>query len=154
MIVKIVNYDALYKKEIPELFTNTIHKTCHKDYTKEQLNAWANSNINYEIWEKRLNKTKPYLALIENKLVGFTEFYDDYIDCFYVHNKYQGQGVGKALMNHILDIVSKNGIKKLRVDSSITSKAFFESFGFVEIYKNEIKRDNQILINYTLKLKL
>lgn len=57
-------------------------------------------------------------------------------------------------MNHILDIVSKNGIKKLRVDSSITSKAFFESFGFVEIYKNEIKRDNQILINYTLKLKL
>ena len=152
--MKIIDYNQKYKKQIPILFINTIHKTCNKEYTKEQLNAWANPNINYESWEKRLDRTKPYLAVIDDNLVGFAEFYDDYIDCFYVHHEYQGQGVGKALMNHILDIASKNGIKIVRVDASITAKAFFESFGFVETRKNEIKRDNQVLINYTLELNL
>lgn len=152
--MRIIKYNKKHSRQISTLFTNTIHKTCNKNYTKEQLNAWAKPNIDYEAWEKRLNKTKPYLAVIDDTLVGFAEFYDDYIDCFYVHHEYQGQGVGKALINHILDIASKNGIKKLRVDASITAKAFFESFGFVETCKNEIKRDNQILINYSLELNL
>lgn len=154
MSISIINYKNSYKKEIPELFTNTIHKTCHKDYTKEQLNAWANPNIDYKVWEKRVNKTKPFLAVIDDKLVGFTEFYDDYIDCFYVHHEYQGQGVGKALMSTILDEAIKNGIKVLRVDASITAKRFFESFGFVEVKKNIVKRNNQELINYSLELKV
>lgn len=154
MIVKIVNYDTLYKKEVPELFTNTIHKTCHKDYTKEQLKAWANPNIDYKIWEKRLDKTKPYLALLEDKLVGFVEFYDDYIDCFYVHHKYQGHGIGKALMNHTLNEATINGIDILRVDASITAKKFFECFGFIEIKKNMLERNKQILINYSLELEV
>ncbi|MFA9374506.1 MAG: GNAT family N-acetyltransferase [Poseidonibacter sp.] len=152
--MKIIDYNKSYLKEIPTLFTNTIHKICNKEYTKEQLTAWANPNIDYDSWKKRLDKTKPYLALIDDTLVGFVEFYDDYIDCFYVHHEYQGQGIGKVLMNHILDIASKNGIKILSVDASITAKAFFETFGFEEVSKNEVKRDNQILINYSLELNL
>ncbi|MBU3014955.1 hypothetical protein KO488_09325 [Poseidonibacter lekithochrous] len=57
-------------------------------------------------------------------------------------------------MNHILEIASKNDIKILRVDASITSKQFFESFGFVQTSRNEVKRDNQVLVNYSLELKL
>ncbi|MGB5793833.1 AAA family ATPase, partial [Poseidonibacter sp.] len=53
-----------------------------------------------------------------------------------------------------LQIASKNGIKRLRVDSSITVKIFFESFGFIEVSENKVKRDNQILTNYSLELKL
>lgn len=150
-IMKRIDYNKKYKKQIPALFTNTIHKTCHKDYTKEQLTAWANPNIDYKVWEKRLDKTKPYLVVIDDTLVGFTEFYNDYIDCFYVHHEYQGQGVGKALMNHVLDIALKNGIKKLRVDASITAKPFFMKLGFCEIKQNLVKRENQNLINYRLE---
>jgi len=154
MFIKVSNNNNLFKKEIAKLFTNTIHKTCKKDYTKEQLNAWANPNIDYDSWEKRLEKTKPYLAFIDDTLVGFVEFCDDYIDCFYVHHEYQGQGVGKALMNHILDIASKNAIETLRVDASITARPFFESFGFEKIKENHIKRGTQTLINYYLELKV
>lgn len=154
MFIKIINYNNIYKKEIPELFTNTIHNTCHKDYTKDQLNAWANPNIDYDFWKQRLNKTKPFLAIIDDKLVGFSEFYDDYIDCFYVHHKYQGLGIGKVLMFTILEKASQNGSKVLRVDASITAKSFFESFGFIEVKKNIIKRNNQELINYSLELKV
>ncbi|WP_419777846.1 GNAT family N-acetyltransferase [Malaciobacter marinus] len=148
--MQIIKYDKKYKKEIPELFTNSIHKTCNKDYTKEQLNAWAKLDIDYEAWEKRLDKTKPYLAIHDKKLVGFTEFYEDYIDCFYVHHEYQGKGVGKALLLYILKKARQNEIKKLRVDASITAKPFFEKYGFKVIKKNIIKRDNQLLINYLM----
>ncbi len=149
--MQLINYNKKYSRQISTLFTNTIHKICNIDYTKEQLNTWANPNIDYEAWEKRLNKTKPYLAVIDDTLVGFAEFYDDYIDCFYVHHEYQGQGVGKALMHHILNIASKNGIKKLRVDASITAKPFFMKLGFCEIKQNLVKKENQNLINYTLE---
>jgi putative acetyltransferase len=152
--MKIIDYTIEYNVEISELFTNTIHNICNKDYTKEQLNAWANPNPDYITWEKRLNKTQPYLAIIDDILVGFIEFYDEYIDCFYVHHEYQGKGVGKALMSYILEVASKNDTKILKVDASITAKQFFESFGFVQTSRNEVKRDNQVLINYSLALKL
>lgn len=86
--MQIIKYDKKYKKEIPELFTNTIHKTCNKNYTKEQLNAWVNLDIDYDAWEKRLNETK--------------------------------------------------------------AKPFFEKYGFKVVKKNIIKRDNQLLINYSM----
>ena len=152
--MKIITCNKNYSKQIPELFTNTIHKTCNKDYTKEQLNAWANPSIDYEVWEKRLDKTKPYLAILDEKLVGFAEFYEDYIDCFYVHHKYQGQGVGNTLLSHLLNQAKQNKIKTLRVDASITAKPFFEKHGFKEVKKNYVKRDNQDLINYSMTLNI
>ncbi len=152
--MQIIEYDKKYQKVIPELFTNTIHKTCNKDYSKEQLNVWANIHIDYKAWHNRLNKTKPYLAIIDEKLVGFVEFYDDYIDCFYVHNEYQGKGVGKMLMNHIFKLAKQKEQSLLRVDVSITAKAFFEKFGFTEVKKNILKRQNIQLINYSMENKI
>ena len=152
--MQIITYNKNYSKQISELFTNTIHKTCNKDYTKEQLNAWANPNIDYEAWKKRLSKTKPYLVIFDEKLVGFTEFYEDYIDCFYIHHEYQSRGLGKTLLTHLLNQAKQNKIKILRVDASITAKPFFEKYGFKEMKKNYVKRDNQELINYSMTLNI
>jgi len=42
------------------LYRDKREQICHKDYTKGQLNAWANLNIDYKTWEERLAKTKPF----------------------------------------------------------------------------------------------
>jgi putative acetyltransferase len=152
MKIKIIQYNHSFKKDIPTLFTNTIHKTCNKDYTQSQLNAWANPTIDFEIWEQRVAKSKPYLAIIQNKLVGFVEFYEDYIDCFYIHNEYQGMGIGKSLLEHVLSIAKKNNITKIRVDASITAKPFFEKHGFMEVKMNHVKRCEEELINFSMEL--
>ncbi|PLY11507.1 MAG: GNAT family N-acetyltransferase [Arcobacter sp.] len=152
MKIEIIEYDHHFKKDIPILFTNTIHKTCNKDYTQAQLDAWANPNIDFEIWEKKVAKTKPYLAIIQNKLVGFVEFYEDYIDCFYIHHQYQGMGVGKSLMEHVLSIAKNNNISKIKVDVSITAKPFFEKFGFKQVKMNHVKRCDEELINFSMQL--
>ncbi len=149
--MQIIKYDEKYQKIIPELFTHTIHKTCNKDYTKEQLNAWANLDIDYKKWQERLAKTKPYLAIIDKKLVGFAEFYEDYIDCFYVHPEYQGKGVGKMLINNIFKRAKEQKQTFLKVDASITAKQFFEKFGFKELKKNIVKRANVELVNFSMQ---
>lgn len=33
-------------KELTELFYNTVHNVNAKDYTKEQLDVWANESVN------------------------------------------------------------------------------------------------------------
>ncbi|RXJ96297.1 hypothetical protein CRV00_01365 [Malaciobacter molluscorum] len=152
--MQIIKYDKKYQKIIPKLFTNTIHKTCNKEYTKEQLNAWANLHIDYKSWEERLNKTKPYLAILDEKLIGFAEFYEDYIDCFYVHHEYQGFGVGKMLLNHIFKITKEKKQTSLRVNASITAKPFFEKSGFIEVKKNKVVRNNIELINFSMEKSL
>ena len=150
----IYEYDKKYLKQIVELFINTIHNINNQDYSKEQLNAWANPNYDLNIWEKRFKKSKPYLCMIEDKIVGFCEYYDGYIDCFYVHFKYQNCGIGKLLLNHILELAKNENIDKIKVDASITAKPFFEKFGFKDVRENLVKRGNQELINFSMEKNL
>ena len=147
----VIDYDKKYLKQIVELFTNTIHNINKKDYVKEQLNAWANPNYDLNIWDKRFEKSKPYLCVLEDEVVGFCEYYDGYIDCFYVHYKYQNCGIGKLLLNHIFKIAKENNIDKIKADVSITAKPFFEKFGFIEVKKNIVKRNNVELINFGME---
>jgi ribosomal protein S18 acetylase RimI-like enzyme len=147
----IIDYDKKYLKQIVELFINTVHNINKKDYTKEQLNAWANPRYDLNTWEKRFEKSKPYLCMFEDEVVGFCEYYDGYIDCFYIHFKYQGCGVGKLLLTHIFQLVKNNKIDKIKVDSSITAKPFFEKFGFIQVRENLLKRENVEFVNFSME---
>ena len=138
-------------KEIVELFTNTIHKINIQNYTQEQIEVWAPNKIDYQKWEKRFKKSKPYIAKHNNVIVGFFEFdKDGYIDCFYVHHNYQRQGIGLILLNKIINIAEKNNLDMIVANVSITAKSFFEKNTFTIKKKNIIKRDNEELINYTM----
>ena len=147
----ILEYDKKYLKQIIELFVNTVHNINKQDYSKEQLNAWANPKYDLNIWEKRFEKSKPYLFISKDELVGFCEYYDGYIDCFYVHFKYQNCGIGKLLLNHILRIVENEKVDKIKADVSITAKPFFEKFGFKKVKKNIVKRKNVELVNFSME---
>ena len=46
MIIR--KYKSSDCNEIVQLFYNTVHKINAKDYTKEQLNAWATGKIDLE----------------------------------------------------------------------------------------------------------
>ena len=147
----IYEYDKKYLKQIVELFINTIHNINNQDYSKEQLNAWANPNYDLKIWETRFEKLNPFLCILEDEVVGFCEYYDGYIDCFYVHFKYQNCGIGKLLLNHILRIAENEKVDKIKADVSITAKPFFEKFGFKKVKKNIVKRKNVELVNFSME---
>ena len=148
------NYDKKYLKQIVELFINTVHNINKKGYSKEQLNAWANPKYDLKTWKKRFKKSKPHLCIFEDEVVGFYEYYDGYIDCFYVHFKYQNCGVGKLLLTDVLELAKNENIDKIKVDVSITAKPFFEKFGFKEVRENLVKRENVELINFSMEKDL
>ena len=63
------NYRLEDVKALMNIFYNTIHKVNIKDYSLEQVEAWApKSNLKLEDWEKRFSRTYPIIAtLASNK---------------------------------------------------------------------------------------
>ena len=73
------------------------------------------------------------------------------IDHFFCHHNYQGQGVGKALMNHVLEIGEVQGIKLFFSEVRITTKPFYEHFGFEVAKAQEVEIRGQILRNFVME---
>jgi putative acetyltransferase len=49
---------------------------------------------------------------------------------FYVHPKFQGMGIGKALLSAIEDEAKQIGVSRIFADVSVTAEPFFSSQGF------------------------
>jgi N-acetylglutamate synthase-like GNAT family acetyltransferase len=149
--MNIEKYHTQYAKELAQLFTNTIHKVNVKDYSKEQIESWAPSKVDYKKWENRFEKTKPYIVKNNNKIIGFFEFKDNgHIDCFYVHHDYQKQGIGKLMMSKIIEIAKEKKLDEIFAEVSITAKPFFEQFSFITQNKNIVKKGKIKLVNYIM----
>lgn len=61
MIIR--RYEPTDCKYLAKLFYNTVHTINAKDYTKEQLNAWANGNTDLEEWNKSLLEHYTFVAV-------------------------------------------------------------------------------------------
>ena len=66
------------------LFFDTIHKINIRDYTKEQVEAWAPSNFDISIWKQKIIDIDPYVAVIDSKIVGYGDIQNNgLIDHFF-----------------------------------------------------------------------
>lgn len=148
-------YSAEKAKEIADLFHQSVHAIDPSVYTPEQKEAWAPTPPNYEYWSKHLNAKRPFIAIIDEKVVGFMELdADGHIDCTYTHPDFQGKGVASALYEHLLLEVRRRDIKHLYVEASLIAKPFFEHRGFSVVKKNEVQRNGVTLVNVSMKKDL
>ena len=67
-------------KVIAELFYNTVHSVNATDYTDEQLDAWADGNINLEAWDRSFREHMTLVAVMASneeegngQIVGFAD---------------------------------------------------------------------------------
>ncbi len=134
------------------LFTETIQSVCRKDYSPEQIEAWSASVENTNRWHDLLQDQYVLVAEKNNTLVGFASLRDkDYLDFFYVHKDYQGQGVAKQLYEAIEKEANERNAKSISSDVSITAKPFFESRGFTTLREQKNKVRGVELINYKME---
>ena len=152
-IIIIRDYIESDAREIAEIFYNTIHIINIKDYSQKQINVWApKSKLDTDWWDKRSKKLKPFIATINNKVVGFAELESNgHIDCFYCHYDYQGLGVGSALINYIEKNANDKKIEKLYAEVSITAKPFFLSKGFAIVKEQNVEKEGVKLKNYIME---
>lgn len=148
----IQKYSADRTIEIADLFHQSVHAVDPSVYSSEQKEAWAPTPVDYELWSERLHVKQPFLAVIDNRVAGFMELdADGYIDCAYTHPDFQGKGVASTLYESLLKKAMVENISRLYVDASIIAKPFFEHRGFSVINKKEVKRNGELLVNFSME---
>lgn len=63
-------------KALTELFYETVHSVNTKDYTKEQVDAWADGNVDLEKWNQSFLEHYTVIAEEENGIIGFGDISD------------------------------------------------------------------------------
>ena len=113
---------------------SAIHDLASKDYTPEQIEAWAPASFDPEAWAKRMQGIRPFVVESRGRLVAYADVQPTgYIDHFFVSGPVARTGIGTMLMNRIHETASAQGIRVLTSDVSRTAQPFFAQFGFVVV---------------------
>lgn len=116
-------YQSSDCEEIIKLFDNTVHTVNAKDYTKEQLDAWATGRADLNKWDQSLREHYSLVAVENEMIVGFGDIdKSGYLDRLFVHEDYQGKGIGTMICNRLEQAVSGSVI----IHASITAKTFLK----------------------------
>lgn len=140
---------------IIELYTETVLSVCVNDYTKEQLEIWANLGRDSKRWENRICSQFFIVAEIESSMAGFASLTpENYLDVFYVSKNHQGMGVANILFGAIQEKALASAGLIIRADVSITAKPFFEKQGFRLIKKQDNEIGGLVIANYHMEKSL
>lgn len=136
--------------EITELFYATVHTINAKDYTKMQLDVWADGKADIEKWNKSLLEHYSLVAVEDGSIIGFGDIdKTGYLDRLYVHKDYQGKGVAAAICAQLEQAVQGTVI----THASITAKPFFEKREYKVIKEQQVERKGVLLTNYVMEKK-
>ncbi len=134
-------------KEITELFYNTVHTVNAKDYTKEQLDAWATGQVDLEKWNQSLQEHFSVVAVDAGIIIGFGDIdKTGYLNRLFVHSDYQGKGVATVICNQLEAAVQGN----IMTHASMTAKPFFEKRGYKVIKEQKVERQKTFLTNFIM----
>ena len=130
-MLKIRDYVESDAEVLWDIFYNTIRNVNSRDYSQAQVKAWAPDSLPDNVWKNRMDGLSPFIAEIEDVVVGYTDLQSDgLIDHFFCHHEYQGRGVGRALMGHVMEVGQSRGVSRYYSEVSITARPFYEHMGF------------------------
>lgn len=148
MIVR--EYQPSDCKTLTELFYHTVHTVNAKDYTKEQLDAWATGHVDLEKWNQSLLEHYSLVAVEGERIIGFGDIDETgYLDRLFVHAEYQGKGVATALC----DLLEQAVHGDLVTHASLTAKPFFEKRGYRVVKERQVERQGVFLTNFIMEKK-
>lgn len=135
-------------EQIAELFYQTVHTINAKDYTEEQLDAWATGKVNLNEWNQSFLEHNTVIAALNDEIVGFGDINQSgYLDRLYVHKDYQRQGIASAICDK-LECFAKG--KRITTHASITAKPFFRHRGYHVVREQKVVRHGIALTNYVM----
>jgi putative acetyltransferase len=116
---------------IRNLHVAAIRRTCKPDYTPEQILAWsANRKIDRYRWAMEEGGETMFVAVSQNRIVGFSSCYDDEICSVYVHPNYKGRGIGAILLQAVEDEIRGAGWEEAHLNATLTAVQFYAKYGW------------------------
>jgi len=115
-----------------EIFRRSIREVASRDYTPEQIAVWSGFTDMIDPWRERMAARIVYVAESGGTPCGFIQYEPpDHIDMSYVHPDFQRRGVASALLSALEADAIRRGVERLRVEVSLTARAFFEAKGYM-----------------------
>lgn len=155
-MIVIKEYKEEYAKEMSEIIITNMYEINIKDHGKEVIDRISKHFTEDEIKKNFPNRTKCFVAIKDNKVVGtasITKFRGDETGRKYIiltvfvkiENHYQG--IGKMLMHEIEKYAKSIGARELIIPASIYGCEFYRKLGYDFLDgKKELNEDKE----YTL----
>jgi putative acetyltransferase len=133
------------------LFRDTVRRINGRDYSQQQVMAWAPDDIDARRWRHRFDSKEVWVADLDGAPVGFVDVArDGLIDMLYVHADHQGVGIASRLLRTVEASARARGLLRLFTEASITARPFFEHRGFRVIAPQRVMRWAQEFLNYRM----
>lgn len=146
--IHIRKYEPADCAELTKLFYDTVHTVNAKDYSKEQLDVWADGSPDLDAWNRSLTEHYSLVAVCNGTLVGFGDIdRTGYLDRLFVHKEYQHRGIAAALCDELEQAVKGT----ITTHASITARPFFLKRGYQVIKEQEVERKGVFLTNYVME---
>ncbi len=150
--MKIRLFDEQDAIAIARLFHQTVREINIRDYSINQVKAWAPDNIYFRNWAKVCLGRFTYVADDEGVIAGFGELeLSGHIKCFYCHKNYQRVGIGSKIYSAIEAKATELGINRLYTEASITAKPFFLHMGLRIIREQQVECRGETFVNYAME---
>lgn len=134
------------------VYYSAIHKVASRDYSPEQVAAWAPADFDMNLWVNLVQKIRPFVVELDNEIVGYADVQPDgYIDHFFVSGSYPRQGIGTQLMARIHEKAKSLGLMELTSNVSKTAEPFFTLHGFHVVERRFPIRRGVILQNALMR---
>ena len=135
--------------ELAELFYHTVHTANAKDYTAQELEAWACGTVDLEAWNSSFLAHTTLVAEADGRLVGFGDMdASGYLDRLYIHADYQGQGIATAICDRLESAVTA---ERFCTQASVTARPVFEKRGYRVRRSQHVERRGVLLKNYLME---
>ena len=153
--MRLRKYQASDYREAYELFYNTVHSVNLRDYSQQQVDAWAPQDIDIESWGAPRLQHYAIVAEEDGILIGFGDIDDTgYLDMLYVHKDYQGMGVATMMLDDLEKHARDNSVAAVTTHASITLKPALEKRGYAVVKEQTVERNGQMLANFCMVKKL
>ncbi|QIA63048.1 GNAT family N-acetyltransferase [Vibrio astriarenae] len=154
-MIQLDDYRSEDANDLWSIYFHTIRHINIRDYSLDQVAAWAPDNIDPQRWRNKMESIKPFIAKIDGKPVGYADLQQDgLIYHFFCHHQFQSRGVGRALMTHIEQQAKQRGTSRLYSHVSITARPFYERMGFTVVKEQLIEVRQQHLKNFVMEKPL
>lgn len=141
---------------IGRIYHEAIHRLACRDYSEEQLKAWAGTKGDAEDWSNqwkaRCERKQPFVKVLDGHVVGFIELDPDgHIDCTFVDPDYVGKGIMDEIMGEVKKEAMRLGLRRLHAEVSITARPFFTRQGFTWVSDHVALIKGIPLVNFIME---
>ena len=147
--MKLRPYESGDCPALARLFYDTVHTVNGRDYTPEQLAAWADGQVDLSAWDTSFLAHHTLVAEEDGVILGFADMDSSgYLDRLYVHKDRQSQGVASALCDALEDACPA---AVFTTHASLTACPFFEGRGYRVLRRQTVIRHGVPLDNYVME---